>query len=267
VRSHHRITSVAVVGLDVALLRVGWVSPSELMAHLAHPRLWVDTVGTDGAAVELARTGLWLAALWLGLAVIAVSASALPGALGRSADGLAARVVPAVLRRTIGAAVGASIVLVPAAAGASPSAGIGGAQSGGVAVVAAATSQPAAPSVSPNPSRGSATNLSGGWPLPTTAPPARTSVSTSAAPAQPVPWPHSATPTGPAHRPSSGVIVVGAGDCLWAIAAHRLGPQAGPHRIATETRRWYDANAATIGPDPDVIHPGQHLHAPTQKGR
>jgi resuscitation-promoting factor RpfA len=263
----NRITSVAVVALDVALLRVGWVSPSELMAHLAHPRLWVDTMGTDGAALELARTGLWLAALWLGLAVIAVLASALPGALGRSADGLAARVVPAVLRRTIGAAVGASIVLVPIAAGASPSAGTGGARSGGAAVVAPATTRPAAPSVSPNASQRSPTNLSGGWPWPTSAPPARTSVSTSAAPAPPVPWPRSATPTGPAHRHSAAEVVVGAGDCLWAIAAHRLGPQAGQHRIASETRRWYEANAATIGADPDVIHPGQHLYAPIQKGR
>jgi resuscitation-promoting factor RpfA len=54
---------------------------------------------------------------------------------------------------------------------------------------------------------------------------------------------------------------------LWAIAAHRLGPGAGAHRIASETRRWYEANVATIGPDPSLIQPGQQLHPPTEKGR
>jgi nucleoid-associated protein YgaU len=56
--------------------------------------------------------------------------------------------------------------------------------------------------------------------------------------------------------------VVAAGDCLWLIAAHRLGPGASDSRIAAEAERWYAANSAVIGPDPDVIQPGQALVAP-----
>lgn len=251
----HRITSVAVVVVDAVLLRADWVSPSELVSHLAHPRPWVDAVGSDAAALELARAGLWLAAFWLALAVTVVLVSVLPGTLGRAAGALGARVAPAVLRRTIAAALGASVVLVPVAAGASPTPG-GGTTPAGAPVVATAAS-----AAHPNAQR-----LSGGWPWPTSAPTTPPSVTPSTAPAQPVPWPNSARPTPSAPARSSSDVVVTAGDCLWAIAAHRLGPAAGAHRIAIETRRWYAANAATIGPDPGLIQPGQHLHPPTQKG-
>jgi hypothetical protein len=265
----HRTASAVVTALDVALLRVGWVSPSELMAHCEHPRRWVETVGTDAAALELARSGLWLAALWLALAVIAVLATGLPGTMGRIADAVAGRAVPTVLRRTIATALGASVVLVPVASGASTPAGHGGAMPPATAAIRAQASGSAAPLVPPVRSGTGATSLSGGWPWPTSASTTtRPSAPASAAvPAKSVPWPRSATPPASTNGTSSSDVVVGAGDCLWAIAAHRLGPQASAHRIATETRRWYSANAATIGPDPDLIQPGQHLHPPTEKGR
>jgi nucleoid-associated protein YgaU len=60
-------------------------------------------------------------------------------------------------------------------------------------------------------------------------------------------------------------VVVRFGDSLWAIAEHRLGPQASTQAIATEWRRWYTANRALIGPDPDLISPGMVLHAPETK--
>ena len=53
-----------------------------------------------------------------------------------------------------------------------------------------------------------------------------------------------------------------AGDTLWGLAAQALGPDATDADIAAEWPRWYAANATTIGPDPDVLLPGQVLVAP-----
>lgn len=60
-------------------------------------------------------------------------------------------------------------------------------------------------------------------------------------------------------------VVVRPGDSLWAIAERHLGPQASAAAIETEWPRWYAANRALIGPDPDLITPGMVLHAPETK--
>lgn len=60
----------------------------------------------------------------------------------------------------------------------------------------------------------------------------------------------------------AGSVVVRTGDTLWGIAARTLGPGASDAEIAAEWPRWYAANAPTIGPDPDVLLPGQVLVAP-----
>ena len=52
------------------------------------------------------------------------------------------------------------------------------------------------------------------------------------------------------------------GDCLWTIAALHLGPGATPTEIAAYWRRVHAVNAAVIGPDPDLVHPGQVLQLP-----
>ena len=59
--------------------------------------------------------------------------------------------------------------------------------------------------------------------------------------------------------------VVVRGDCLWDIAAARLtdaGATATNAEIAVATQAWWAANADVVGPDPDLILPGQVLHAP-----
>jgi LysM repeat protein len=61
---------------------------------------------------------------------------------------------------------------------------------------------------------------------------------------------------------TEGTVVVAVGDSLWAVAARQLGPGATDAQIAAEWPRWYRANEATIGPDPDVLRPGQVLRAP-----
>jgi len=66
---------------------------------------------------------------------------------------------------------------------------------------------------------------------------------------------------------AAGVVVVRPGDCIWLIAARRLGPTATTGDIAAESGRWYGANAPVVGPDPDLIRPGQVLIAPTATAR
>ncbi len=57
-------------------------------------------------------------------------------------------------------------------------------------------------------------------------------------------------------------VVVRSGDSLWSIAAARLGPLASDAQIAASWPRWYAKNASMIGPDPDLLTPGQRLAAP-----
>ena len=59
-------------------------------------------------------------------------------------------------------------------------------------------------------------------------------------------------------------VVVHRGDTVWAIARGRLGSRANVASIAREVPRWHDANRAVIGPDPDLIHPGQRLTPPSK---
>ena len=63
---------------------------------------------------------------------------------------------------------------------------------------------------------------------------------------------------GPAH-PSRVHVVVRTGDTLWALAAHDLGPRAADRQITDRWHRIYATNRAVIGPDPDLILPGQVL--------
>jgi nucleoid-associated protein YgaU len=58
----------------------------------------------------------------------------------------------------------------------------------------------------------------------------------------------------------SATVVVSPGDTLWSIAAEELPGSASDRRITTRWHLLYAANRALIGPDPDVLHPGQHLH-------
>ena len=55
------------------------------------------------------------------------------------------------------------------------------------------------------------------------------------------------------------------GDCLWRIAEAAL-PAGNGHptdaEVARAVRAWWSANAAVIGSDPDLVRPGQVLHAP-----
>jgi hypothetical protein len=58
------------------------------------------------------------------------------------------------------------------------------------------------------------------------------------------------------------VVVVDPGDTLWSISSKELGPDAAPWRVARGVERIYRLNREQIGPDPNVLFPGQRLSVP-----
>ena len=65
----------------------------------------------------------------------------------------------------------------------------------------------------------------------------------------------------PAMAATTGVVVQ-PGDSLWSIAAAQLPGDAAAARIDAAWRDWYRANRDIIGPNPNLVIPGQVLYAP-----
>lgn len=101
-----------------------------------------------------------------------------------------------------------------------------------------------------------------------------------AATASPLDWP-GLVPSAPTHDPAVRLVsapqrrhaagraelVVHPGDSLWSLTARRLGPGTPAAAIAAEWPRLYAANRAAIGPDPNLIRPGQRLVPPAPDER
>ncbi|MET1133470.1 MAG: LysM domain-containing protein [Aeromicrobium sp.] len=66
-------------------------------------------------------------------------------------------------------------------------------------------------------------------------------------------------PVAPAPEPQAHLVVPG--DSLWSIVRDRS-PGADDARLDAAVDRWYRANRAVIGDDPDLIQPGQRLDPP-----
>ncbi|AKU16240.1 LysM peptidoglycan-binding domain-containing protein [Luteipulveratus mongoliensis] len=60
----------------------------------------------------------------------------------------------------------------------------------------------------------------------------------------------------------SDTVVVHRGDDLWSLVERHLGSDADPARIAQDWPRWYDANRAEIGDDPNLLQIGLTLRIP-----
>jgi len=222
-------TAVAPLAAAVVATRY-WPHARELVLDLSAPHQWIDAVGADSAAATLAGALLWLAAMWLCLGTSATVLSLGPGQLGRVADLIARHALPSALRRVVIAAAGASILAAPASAFAA----------GGSASPQGAAESAAAPAWPTDAAAGSALALQ--WPTDSD------STGTGA--------------TTPRRRAPASEVAVRPGDSLWLIARRQLGGSATPAQIATEWPRWYAANRATVGPDPNVLRPGSQLHAP-----
>jgi len=188
------------------------------------------------AVVTAAAWVAWACLGYLAAAVAVTAAGHLPH-LGRALVALQP-VAPDSLRRwvatTVGATVAAGVALASAPA------------------VAAAAPGPLRPRP-PVPVVATASPLE--WPGLPHSPPAHPVASTH--PAPPV---RLVSPAAP--RPQHGEVVVRAGDSLWSITARALGPAATPAQIAAAWPRLYATNRSVIGPNPDLIQPGQRLVLP-----
>jgi nucleoid-associated protein YgaU len=229
----------------------------------------------------------WVAYCWLLIAVFATVFAQLPGAVGRAASVVGARITSPTSRALLRSALGIAAV-TPLTIG-----------------VAHATprddgSQPPRGSVEPQSSVRLSERSSADWratektssirltdhPSRTTQPVRRTAAAEK--PAQlterPTQTPDRPTHVGVPDRPTQGAPtrytdlrtgqlvgaasrVVKPGESLWEIAAAELGATAGDgaagdRAVANRWPQWYAANRAVIGPDPDLILPGQALRIP-----
>lgn len=81
-------------------------------------------------------------------------------------------------------------------------------------------------------------------------------------------WPGASGGPPDGSAPTAAGRVVQRGDCLWDIAtdwlaAQRPGDPVGDADTLVAVAAWWRANAAVIGPDPDLLLPGQALSAPS----
>lgn len=65
----------------------------------------------------------------------------------------------------------------------------------------------------------------------------------------------------------SSAVVVRHGDTLWSLAARQLGPGASDAEVAAWWPRWWQANRALVGPEPDRLLPGTRLLVPEEGSR
>jgi nucleoid-associated protein YgaU len=249
---NRRLSIAVLLGTDVGAVRLFPPSWAALVQQARTPHEWATSVGTDRMILVLAAAAVWLAAVWLGIGLLAALCPALPGAAGRAADRLARRTLPAALYRLCASAAGVSVLVAPITA---VTTAVAAERPSGVSEVAAVVDPP--PPAWPT-----------GGPVPPPAWPQGTNTRTTP-PATPVPQIRTVPPAAQASNgpPAHSAVTVQPGDSLWLIAARRLGTGATPSQINVAWREWYAANRALIGADPNVIHPGQVLVDPGERSR
>ena len=83
----------------------------------------------------------------------------------------------------------------------------------------------------------------------------------------PPPLPVPARPLGGATHGRTHLVVVRPGDVLWRLAEDRLPGSAPAQAVAALVERLHHRNRALIGPDPDLIRPGERLVLPPRNLR
>jgi hypothetical protein len=231
------------------------------------------SVGSSGLLL-VAALAVWSLLLWGSAVALVAVIGRIPGGAGRRGRALLGQIAPGVARHLVLGAVGASIVAGLAAGGTGTAAAAsvpGNVPPDGVAssigrITDLETGRlPGVPDQASgwtsvegsavqlgsnlvDPAGGSeAGGLDIDWPAPSG------TAARTAAPKAPVDidWPAAATP-----------VVVLRGDSLWSIAAHHLPADASSAQIEKAWQQWFSANASVIGPDPNLILPGQILQPP-----
>ncbi len=270
-------TAAAMAAAAVGL-RAGTPDLSAVTAAGPDLQRAVDTAGADTVLLAAVAVLAWAFWLWGALGLTLTALSVLPGAAGALARTLTRCVLPAGARRAAALALGVGLVAGgPVLAGCTTPAG---ALPSAVATASAqapvldrpTTPPPApAPATERSPSAPTGTSPVSDWPAPATdehlpapvpdRPAPTTAEQPPAVPDRPAP---AAVPDRPA--PAAGEHVVLRGDCLWDIAAGDLARRTGgtptDAEVATAVDAWWQANAAVIGPDPDLLLPGQVLRPP-----
>jgi hypothetical protein len=229
------VVTVAAMAAIAAALAALTPPFAELTGSLTAAQRTVDTQGADVLIASTAGLLAWAVWAWGVLGLALTAASALPGVAGGAARLALQVALPAGARR------GAALLL---------GLGLG---------VAGPLLASAVPQFAPTASAAAAAERVPDWPAPGPA-------------ATPVPdWPTGAAPTAeapaaPTTAPAADSRVVVRGDCLWHIAADSLLGQLGrlpsDGEVAAAVQAWWSANADVIGPDPDLLVPGQVLRPP-----
>lgn len=232
--------TVAVAAMGLLGVALAALTPdfAEMAAALAAAQRTADSAGPDVLVLSAAGLLAWAVWAWGVVGLALTAATALPGALGGLAGLLVGVVLPAGARRSAALALGVGLsvatpLLVPA--------------TGVLALPTASAAEfvPDRPSVT---ARGAAAVPD--WPAPMTGAVA-------------------AVPDWPAGPDVAGAHVVVRGDCVWHIAADRLSASLGrppdDGEVAVAVQAWWLANADVIGPDPDLLLPGQILRPPDQR--
>ena len=267
---------VPLAAADAATLLLGFPG-TDLVHRLRHPRAWLERVGTDAAAAQLASAALWLAAVWLGAGLAAALLAARPGRVGGVARRLAGHLLPRALYRLVvtgvGVGVGIGLLAGPASAAAGPAPPVLAAAGPAPPVLAAAgPAPPVLAAAGPAPPVLAATAGTGGAtppaPLPAPAWPSddpsddASDGTTERGTDRGADAAAGAAPRHEAGAAGTARVVVRAGDSLWRIAAAHLPGRPTAARVAASWPRWYTANRSVVGADPDRIEPGQVLRAP-----
>ncbi len=230
--------TAAAIGVPAALLTsaaaLGWGTSGAVAAVTAPgPAAFDDLLAVVAAGVA------WAVLAWLTAGLLLCLAAGARRTEGRL-DRVARAVAPHAVRRLAALLLGIGLVGAPLAL-AMP------AQADRTVATAARQADPTRPPVEvPALDR---------WTPDRPAAPAATSDSPADPAALLVPRPHRGSVV-------SDHVVVRRGDTLWDIAARALGSDASVADIAASWPGWYAANRSTIGPDPDLILPGQRLRPP-----
>jgi resuscitation-promoting factor RpfA len=202
-----------------------------------------------GPLVALLGLIAWVLTAWLVLTVAVTLLGRVPGGVGRLARRVGARVAPAAVRRTVEVALGLTVT-------------VGVIGTGSAAAADAVSPEPTGPA-----------GLSLDWAGTTATPDLDWPATQPAAPGTEVrAAPMSADPSAAELRAQQASapadeVVVRPGDSLWRLAEHDLQRRTGQRPTTAQTAAawpsWWAANREAVGDDPDLIHPGTPLAAPS----